>query len=276
MFGYIKAFKPELRVKELEMYKAVYCTLCRELGRSYGLAARFTLSYDFTFLALLKMSLNSDTCSFERKCCSFNPLKKCNYCTSASDDIDFSAAAAMLLLYYKLRDNLDDEKGIRRLKYILLYPIFRRAYKRAKQRYPQMDGIFSRYTERQSQLEGGGVSDIDAAAEPTAVMLAELFESCSESESDRKALNRLGYCMGRYIYILDAAVDYKDDIKRGRYNPYDNYKGDITESVKRQLYVSVNEAAKAFELIEFQKFKNILGNIVCVGLEDTFIKELKQ
>ena len=54
MFGYVKPYKPELRVRELEEYKAVYCGLCRELGQSFGLFARFTLSYDFAFLAMLK------------------------------------------------------------------------------------------------------------------------------------------------------------------------------------------------------------------------------
>ena len=59
MFGYVRACKPELKIKEYETYKAVYCSLCRLMGREYGLWSRFTLSYDFTFLALLNMSLKS-------------------------------------------------------------------------------------------------------------------------------------------------------------------------------------------------------------------------
>jgi hypothetical protein len=65
VFGYVKAYKPELRVKEFEFYKAVYCSLCRDLGKKYGLVSRFSLSYDFTFLALLQLSLddgNVNTC----------------------------------------------------------------------------------------------------------------------------------------------------------------------------------------------------------------------
>ena len=75
MFGYIRIAKPELKVKEYEMYKAVYCSLCRVLGKNYGIWSRFTLSYDFTFLALLNMSL-TDVCDLtERKRCVCNPLK---------------------------------------------------------------------------------------------------------------------------------------------------------------------------------------------------------
>ena len=80
MFGYVRANKPELKVKELEMYKAVYCTLCKVMGKRYGRFSRFTLSYDFTFLALLNMSLSEKCSGIKKGHCVFNPLKKCNYC----------------------------------------------------------------------------------------------------------------------------------------------------------------------------------------------------
>ena len=57
MFGYIKPFQPELKVREAEDYKAIYCGLCKELGRSYGIFARMTLSYDFAFMAMLFMQV---------------------------------------------------------------------------------------------------------------------------------------------------------------------------------------------------------------------------
>ena len=76
MFGYVRVDKPELKVKEYEMYKAVYCSLCKSLGKHYGILSRFTLSYDFTFLALLNMSLKDGCNIIEQKRCAFNPLKK--------------------------------------------------------------------------------------------------------------------------------------------------------------------------------------------------------
>lgn len=77
MFGYVRACKPELKIKEYETYKAVYCSLCRLMGREYGLWSRFTLSYDFTFLALLNMAMTDGCDPVERGRCFFNPLKKC-------------------------------------------------------------------------------------------------------------------------------------------------------------------------------------------------------
>ncbi len=274
MFGYVRAYKPELRIKEWEMYKAVYCSLCRELGKNYGLFARFTLSYDFTFLALLDMALSDGFPETQRKNCVLNPLKKCNYCKDKDNELSFAASAAMIMLYYKLLDNLDDEKGIAKLKYFLLKPTFRRAYKKAVESNRDIDNIFKEYYSAQRAVEQNENCGIDAAAEPTAIMLSKVFKMCDTDDTNRRALSRMGYCMGRYIYILDAARDLPEDIKKGNFNPYRSSK-DYKQDAQRQLGVCIDEAIKAFELINIKQLKNILGNIIYLGLEDTFKKELK-
>ena len=109
MFGYVRAYKPEMRVKEFEMYKAIYCSLCKKLGKNYGILSRFTLNYDFTFLCLLELALSEKNCELCQKRCTFNPFKKCNYCTDLSLGFDLPAAAAMIMLYYKISDNICDE-----------------------------------------------------------------------------------------------------------------------------------------------------------------------
>ena len=53
MFGYVRPLRAELKVKTLEQYQAAYCGLCRTLGKEFGFAARFTVSYDLVFLYLL-------------------------------------------------------------------------------------------------------------------------------------------------------------------------------------------------------------------------------
>lgn len=269
MFGYIKPYKPELRIKEYEMYRAFYCSMCKELGKNYGIFARFTLNYEFVFLALLKSSLNDNKCEAVQKRCTFNPAKKCNFCKTPGEEFEFSAAAAMMLLYYKLLDNLRDEKGIKKIKYLPLKPMFKANYKKAKEKYPQIDKIFSTYDAEQQAVEKSESINIDAAAEPTAIMLGALFKMCSNNVSQQRVLERLGYCIGRYIYILDAAADFKKDTVSGAYNPFKNTEN-IRENAERQLYFSINEAVNAFELLTVYKFKNILGNIVGLGLENTF------
>ncbi len=277
MFGYVRACKPEMRVKEYEMYKAVYCSLCKELGRAYGPFARLTLSYDFAFLAILNMSLSTDECTSCRKMCTCNPFKKCTYIEDRSG-IEMPAAAAMIMLYYKLLDNIDDEKGIKRLGYRLVKGVYSSAHKKAAKQYPEIENIFAEYIEGQKKLERENCQSADAAADPTAKALSAVFELCSDDSMEKRVLSRMGYCMGRYIYLLDAACDLEEDIKNGSYNPLKSYAKDKDyrkNMIVPQLYICASEAAKAFELLDIKKFKNILDNIIYLGLEDTLKKELK-
>ncbi len=273
MFGYVRAAKPELRVREYETYKAVYCTLCRKLGKNYGLLSRLTLSYDFTFLAMLNMSLADGCTAFERKRCAFNPLKKCNYCKD-TDGFNMPSAAAMIMLYYKLLDNIADEKGVKKLGFIMLRPLFAGAHKKAAKGYPELEGIVADYVAKQRALESEDCRDIDRAADPTANAMAEIFALCSADDTQKRVLRRLGYCMGRYIYLLDAACDLEEDKKIGCYNVLKYI--DDSEKIKPQLYFCINEASRAFELLDIKKFKTILGNIIYLGLEDTANKELNK
>ncbi len=274
MFGYIRACKPEMRIKEFEMYKAVYCSLCRELGKSYGPFARLTLSYDFTFLALLNMSLKRDFCGTERKPCKCNPIKKCTYLKDG-DDLEMPAAAAMIMLYYKLLDNIDDEKGFKRLGYILIKPFFKKAHKKAAKSYPDIEKTVAGYINEQQTLEKENCQSIDKAADPTANALAKIFALCSENETDKRVLNRMGYCIGRYVYLLDAYCDLEQDLKKGRYNPLKFSQYNIKENITAQLNICIAQTGAAMELLNIEKFKNILDNIVFLGLEDTMKKELE-
>lgn len=277
MFGYVRISKGELKVKEYEMYKAVYCSLCKTLGKHYGILSRLTLSYDFTFLALLNMSLKEGCTMVERKRCAFNPIKKCNYCKD-TDDLKMPSAVAMIMLYYKILDNIADEKGLKKLGFLCLKPIFKGAYIKASKLYPEARNIVAEYIENQSELEKKDCNQLDAIADPTAKALSKIFMLCSDDETQKRVLERLGYCMGRYIYLLDAAVDFNEDKEKNKYNVLKftcATENEVKEKIKPQLYFCINEGAKAFELLDLKKNKNILGNIIYLGLEETFKKELK-
>ena len=281
MFGYVQAYKPELRIKEFEFYKAVYCSLCRDLGKKYGLVARFSLSYDFTFLTLLHMSLVDGCAKIYHKRCVCNPLKKCNF-LSKDGLPEMPTAAAAIMLYAKLNDNIADEGFLKGLVYRFLRLLSKRGYKKAAAKFPEIDNIFSEYIKSQNEIEAANSSDIDLAAEPTAKMLSQLFELCSQN-GETRALQRLGYSMGRWIYILDAAADLEKDIAKKRYNPFKSKVSVNTDlndffnaHILPRLNVCIGEAEMAFELLEIMRLKNILGNIVYVGLEESQQRIIKR
>ena len=141
MFGYVRVDKGELKVKEFEAYRGMYCSLCRALSKRYGVLSRLILSYDATFLAIVRFSQSQLLPSFRPGHCPFNPAKRCNYCTNGEEAFDFVCAVAVLMFYYKVRDDLSDEGFFRRLLMMLLLPIAALWRKKAKKRFPAVDAL---------------------------------------------------------------------------------------------------------------------------------------
>lgn len=286
MFGYVKAKKTELRVWEYETYKAIYCSLCKRLGKTYGFLARLTLSYDFTFLALISISQKEGPNKFHKKPCAFNPLKKCTYCKDGKEDLEFAAGAAMVMLYYKLLDNIDDSSGIKKLLYKLLVPFFQAKHKKAKTLYPEIDLIVETYIKNQTKLEIQNCTNLDEISEPTSDALGKIFEKSSNGEMGKRALYQLGYCLGKWVYLIDVANDIEKDIKNGNFNPIKNEvptgispKDYAKDRLLPILNTCIFNATKSFELIEIKKYKGILENILYLGLKEVqatvFSKEEK-
>ena len=274
MFGYIRAYKPDMRFREYETYKAVYCTLCRTLGRQYSRFARFSLSYDFTFLALIYMSLNDGQVGYEQKRCVANPLKKCTFCKNQITEIDYTAAAAMVLGEYKVRDNVADSGFFKSILYRLIHPFFKSWRKKAVKRFPTLEKIVDNYESSQCLIENNNTSSIDRAAEPTAIVLKQIFSLTSADKNSKLAVEQMGYCLGKWIYLMDIGADLEKDIKTNGYNPLRyTIESNVQpiqyaeEKLSGTLNVCMVECARAFELLDLKKYKPILENIIYMGLE---------
>ena len=76
MFGYVTAYKPELKMKDFYKYKAYYCGLCKVLREKHGFLGQLTLTYDMTFLVILLHSLYESDMNFEEHRCVVHPAKK--------------------------------------------------------------------------------------------------------------------------------------------------------------------------------------------------------
>lgn len=273
MFGYVRVYQPELKMGEFEQYRGLYCSLCRYLGKHYGMLAQMTLSYDMTFLTVLHMSLSDQCPGFKEGRCPYNPFKKCRFCGEHAA-LAFCADAAMLLLYYKTQDSVADDRWLKRwLSRILLIRV-RRYHRKAAARLPELDALMKREMAHQQQLEAVCTASLDAAAEPTARMLAALCAAASRNEAQCEVLERLGYCLGRWVYLMDATDDLEDDLKRGGYNPILlTHKPSDTahiEAVRQKMRLSLNaslaECAAAYDALTVHRFDGILHNIIGDGL----------
>lgn len=280
MFGYIKPLKPEMKVREFDTYQAVYCGLCRELGDAFGPFAKLTLSYDFTFVALLAMGLREEFPGFCKGQCMANPFKKKN-CAASSPELSLVAACAMVLFYHKVRDNIHDARGFRKVGFWLLLPFAAGARRKAKKRFPEVDAAFSSLMSSQFQLERQHTKSIDAAAEPTAAALRQMAVLLGKSPEEKRVLERFGYLLGRWVYLMDALDDLEDDAKRRCYNPFlerwdvgpqgpdDRQKTEIIAYGRGMLNVTVAELGVTYELLELKRYKPILDNILYLGLPNS-------
>lgn len=266
MFGYIKPFHPQLRVCELELYKAVYCGLCRCLSEEYWLAARFTLSYDFTFAAMLYASLQKEQPVVKPCACPFNPMKKRPH-VEPDVSLLFGCDLAMLLLHAKLEDNVEDSGAIASLGWKTLRLPAERCAKKAGLRLPAAKEAVAKFNAAQWVCEHSEGATLDAVCDPTAQMLSSLFCMMSQEEDTRRVLARLGYMLGRYIYLCDAIDDLAHDRKTGSFNPLKEQSD--TARLQEILNLTIAEACNAYALLSPGWYKEILDNIMYLGLAAT-------
>lgn len=279
MFGYVRPYKPELLVREYDQYKAVYCQLCRVLGEEYGFMARFALSYDCAFYAMLALSVGKERIEERRGRCVCNPMKRCTYLPSPGEAYKKAAALCVLLTYHKLRDDCEDEGFIHSLGSRLLLPLAAPKARKAAGRYPEMAEVVEKTMESQREAEGEGAG-IDRCAEPTADLLRELFGELAGCDSrQRPALESFGYYLGRWVYLMDAADDLGDDMREGSFNPFIKRLGlegkkELTANERKAADEACNEALNATaaqlvlaaNLVELGPFGPIIGNIAQKGL----------
>jgi hypothetical protein len=274
MFGYIMPDKPELKIKEYEMFRGYYCGLCKSMGRNFGTLSRFALNYDSVFLGLLLASVHNEMPVLKKESCIANPAKK-KWIVKQSPHIDYAADISVLLTYYKLKDNIRDEGGF--------FPklaglAFNRGYKNAASGNKQLDEIIAASITAQVLLEEQKCSSMDEAAEPFANMLRQLFAAGykGSDQSILRILGWIGYNLGKWVYLMDAFDDMEKDAVNGSYNPllcqykYNNqdikdFKAVIAEEVRVNLLQALSQTTASIELLKLNN-KGIINNIVYEGL----------
>ncbi|MDR1068405.1 MAG: DUF5685 family protein, partial [Clostridiales Family XIII bacterium] len=161
-----------------------------------------------------------------------------------------------------------DEHAVRGFFGTLLY---RRAYRRAIKRLPEKAEAIRMRLSDLSRVEAGArdpsskTLDIDIVAEPFAKLMEDVMDGPASGEARSRILRAIGYNLGKWIYLIDAADDLEKDRKSGAFNPLKS--GAYSpERLGFTLEMCLSEAAKAFELLELHKNEAILRNIIYVGL----------
>ena len=272
MFGYVKPVVSEMLVREHEFYKATYCGICRAMKNHTGVLSNVTLSYDSVFLALIRMLyIPDEEFKAEKKRCIAHPAKK-RPMLKENSAIEYTAKAFAVLTYFKIKDDLADEDGIKKIGVNVVRPIVSGANRKAA--LTDLEKIVADRLEKITALEREKCKSVDIPANIFGELLGEIFAH-GLPESDRLVPYHIGYHLGRFIYAADAAEDYEKDRKKDSYNPYLLlYNGELLtkenkQSIKCGLLLECKEIESAVNLLPFGKRKtieNIINNIIYLGL----------
>lgn len=268
MFGYILPDKPYLYLKDDTLYNSLYCGICKSLKKETGQLSRFTLSYDMAFMSALAHNIMGVDVTIEKKNCIAHPIKKRPI--AKTDEISSTLASLnVILAYYKLKDDvLDENKGN------FKSAVFKKAYKKAKKKYPEIDLTVKTCYGDLLKLEKDNSDSIDIVADPFAEMLKKISTLVFKDKASEYTEN-LVYAIGKWIYLIDALDDYDKDIKNKNFNVfYNSYKcRDYSELISKHeqdivfvfstIFVMISEN---YSKIPMKYNTDLVANIIMRGI----------
>ena len=77
-------------------------------------------------------------------------------------------------------------------------------------------------------------------------------------------LRAMGMALGRFIYLADAALDLRQDLRRGSYNPWLAMGGEV--SPEDYLVLAMGACTEEYEKLPLVQDKKLLDNILYSGV----------
>ena len=185
------------------------------------------------------------------------------HCSLQTDATDYCADMCVLLAYYKCKDDWKDEH---RLKSRLAMALLSRKAKQVAEQYPEKASFIEKKMNMLDIVENARNLPIDKVAKVFGEIMAEIFVYRDDFWKDD--LYKLGFYLGKFIYMLDAYEDIEKDIKTGDYNPFKELYGKpgFDEQVLNLLLLMIGEATDAFERLPLVENTEILRNILYSGV----------
>ena len=270
MFGYVKTDFPNMYMKDNILYKAMYCGLCKGIGKTCGQKGRFLLSYDLTFLSLFLHNILDKDVKIEKQRCVVHHIVKRP--VAIPDELtERIAALNVILAYHKLNDDvLDNGKG--RIKRSL----FKSSYKKAKRKEPILEQIVDTWYKKLLEYERKNTDSIDMASDPFGQMIAQIVKEIV-GDVYSEDLYLLSYNLGKWIYLIDALDDFDKDIKKQNYNVFVNSFKDV-KTKEEFIKIHIKEILEIFtqvlmtieqmsKQIKYKFNHDLIDNILISGLK---------
>ena len=270
MFGYVTANWKELTQDQKNRYGSIYCGICRSIRSQSGQVARISLSYDMAFLAALLMSLYEPEETAGKNICLVHPIRPRSWVDNKF--VRYAADMNVALGYYNALDDWQDDKNYGAK---LLAESFGKHLPDIESRYPRQCEAIRTYIARLSELEKENCGNPDEPAACFGQLMGELF--VYEEDLWSETLRQMGCALGRFIYLLDAALDYRKDRKKGKYHPYiamgqeENW-----PRWEEYLVLTMGRCTDFYERLPLVQDKALLDNILYSGIWVTYRGKRKE
>ena len=219
------------------------------------------MTYDMTFLVILLHSLYESDMSLEEHRCVVHPAKKQKMLYN--EITEYAADMNIVLTYFHFADDWKDEKSKAGLVGVRA---FRKTYLEIEKKYPKKCRIIRRCLKKLQTCEEQEEENIDITARYFGELMAELLTYRQDVWT--KTLRRMGFYLGKFIYILDAYDDVEKDLENGSYNALISLYGepDFDERCKEMMTYVLAECTSQFERLPCIEDADILRNILYVGV----------
>lgn len=267
MFGFVTANLSELTPEEKQRYNAVYCGICRQIRFRASNLSRIGLQFDMAFLALLLMSLYEPAETSGDKACMLHPVHPRPWIDN--ELIGYCADMNVALAYYKALDDWHDDRN---LTAKAASRIFGKRYADIESRYPRQCQTIARCIAQLRQLEQQNCDNPDEPAGIFGELMAELL--CYREDIWADILGEMGFFLGRFIYLADAAMDYEQDQHKHKYNPFLAMASATSPQQREQfLVLAMARCTQAYEKLPLVQDKSLLDNILYSGIWLAFRKK---
>ena len=265
MFGYVTAYKPEMKMKDFYKYKAYYCGLCHVLKQRHGIRGQITLTYDMTFLVTLLTSLYEPETVHEKNRCMVHPVKE--HDMLFNEITEYAADMNIVLMYYHFLDDWKDEKS--RTAFAGLHT-YRKLYKKVEEKYPKKCREIRRCLAKLQSYEKAGEENIDAVSGCFGRLMGELFLFRRDVWSEN--LWKMGFIWGNLSTFWMPMMIWRKTARRGSYNPLLKMAEEegYDDRCRQMLTMILAECSSYFEMLPCVENIDILRNILYVGVWNKF------
>ena len=264
MFGFVTASWKELTPEQQDRYGGVYCGICLRIREQASQIARLGLSYDMAFLALLLMSLYEPEEISGPLRCGAHPFRRRPWIDN--EYIRYAADMNVALAYYNFLDDWEDDgKPTARM----MARFLETSMPDIVSRYPRQCEAIRRCIRELSDLERDRCANPDLPAHCFGDLLGTLL--VYREDLWAQTLYQVGDALGRFIYLADAAVDYRTDKRKRKYNPFVAMgSGEDWPQWEEYLVLAMGRCTECYERLPLVQDKALLDNILYSGVWTNF------